>query len=202
MAFQSVPFTCEVDVIFRQNLEDCQMTFYGRKLSGYDQTDVDNLAAAMDAWADTQLKTVLSTSVTYLRTEVKGLQDELDLFAIVDTETGVGSVASEPLTNQNCLSVSRRTGFTGRSARGRVYFPLNSSFLTTNENIVDAADGIAILDVLDEVRQSMIFASFEEVVVSRVSNGVKRTEGLTLPVTTYFIVSLNVSSQQRRMPGK
>lgn len=202
MVFQSVPFTAEVTVQWQQSLQVCLMTFYGRKLSGYDQDDIDNLAAAMDAWANDEFKPELSSQCTYLGVLVKGLENAIDLFAFNATSTGLGGVASAPLTNQNCLAVSRRTGFTGRSARGRVYFPLNLADLTTNEDVVDGAAAATIEAALNEVRQNMIFAGFEEVIVSRVSAGVPRVVGLTLPVTTYFVVQNAVSSQQRRMPQK
>jgi hypothetical protein len=201
MAFQSVPETAEAVVRWQSNGEVCTMTFFGRYGEPYDQTAIDGLALQMDDWATDELKVRLSDQVTYLGVNVKGLEFQEDLEAENVTGAGVGGLEAAPMPNNVVKAIKRYTGRTGRSARGRVYWPLVTSQVdSTDENRASASETAVIVAALNEVRTYMDNAGWNEVVVSRQHNGVVRTEGETYVVQAYLSTSDVLNTQRRRLP--
>jgi len=203
MAFQSAPDMAEASVIWTCNAQRCTMTFGFVLPTGYDQGDIDQLALAMDVWAVNEFVPSISNQVTYEGVEVRGLESITDLFSFVDTNSQVGSIASAPMANHSCLSVKRFTGFTGRSARGRVYFPLTVSMIdATNEDLVGTAFVSAIEDALNEVVDVDGGVNWIHCIISRRISGVLRTEAFAVPVFGYTAVDNEIDTQRRRMGGK
>lgn len=202
MAFQSVPNTAEVVIEFLLNSVAFTNTFYAELPGPYDVTDLENLAAAMDLWVDTYLLPELGADTTYVRTTVRGLENIVDLEVINATNSGVGGVAVQALPVNLAFCVKRETGLTGRSARGRVYLAgFGLTYLSANENFWDATDMVDVINALNEIDDVMLGVGWTEVVVSRYSNGAKRTTGVTFPVTTYVAVDYRVDSRRDRLPG-
>lgn len=198
MPFQGVPFAAEAICRMTINSKPIVMTFYGTKLGGYGQADLEALAAAMDDWALNQLLSRLVTTATYDGFDVRGLQLENDFTATDISSAGAGVQASVALPNQNALAVKRRSALTGRSARGRVFVPLNEDNLQTNKNLVTQTTADTWVAALNEVKVHMATALFTEVIVSRITAGAPRVEGVTFEVVGYSVGNLNVDSQNRR----
>jgi len=201
MPFQPVPDTAEALVLMQQNGQPLTMTFHYLKVGGYDQEDIDALAAAVDVFAEAEIQPLLSTSSLYRGVEVRGLESTVDLFAAV-TNVGAGAIASNPLPNQNALAVKRVTGFTGRSARGRVFFPLCVAYLGTNEDEVDATSAETVRSSIEEAIDAAIGDGWIHVLVSRQQDGVVPDEAVTRTITEYQLSDLVIDSQRRRMPGR
>lgn len=201
MAFQSVVRTAEAVVRWTSNSVPCAMTFYGFFLAGnYNQTNLEVLADIMDAWAEAQFKPRLSDESAYDGVNVRGLQNENDFEVFNDTNAGNGDVAFPAMPNSVCLAVKRSSAFTGRSARGRVYFPLHSGMIdAANENLVDVTPVGNIVAALDLVRDAIDVGGWQEVIVSRYANGVKRTSGQDFPVIGYSVTDRRVDTQRRRL---
>lgn len=201
MAFQTVPNTLEAVVQLLINSGEVTMTFYARYPGAYGQAEADALAEQMDLWADTELKPALSSSATYVGVLVRGLELLNDVFAFNNTNTGVGDVVSAPLPNNVAKAVARRSGLTGRSARGRVYFPLYLAALDANENFITAVTAADLVARLEEVSTYMAVAGGTEVIVSRYTAGAPRLFGVTFGVQDYAVTSLRVDSRRDRLPG-
>lgn len=204
MAFQRVPFTYEVVVSWTMNGVPCINTFYVRVDEGdYSQTTAEDIAAAVDQWVFDYLKLAWGSSTVYTSTTVRGLNAAEDYYAQDATNTGVVGTYTTgvPLPNNAAFSVTRNTGLTGRSARGRVYLPLHAAMLTTDENVVAVAWYEVVKDSLDAFRAEVAaaVASAEEVVVSRYTGGALRSEAVTRPVTAYAASDLTVDTQRRRL---
>lgn len=202
MAFQSVPGTAEAVVRIQLNGVISTNTFYFEQGGGYTQSDIDNLASLVDAWVDNEYLPLISADAAYLSTNVRGLENIVDLAAVDSTGAGVGGVAQKPLPANVTIAIKRETGLTGRSARGRVYIiGMPITWLPTNENLVDPTLLTGMVAALNALRVDVAASSsWEEVVVSRYSNGVKRTTGVVFPVTTYINTDNTVDSQRGRLP--
>lgn len=202
MAFQRVPETAEVAVVYLSNLVNVQNTFYGRKVGGYSLADLELLAEGMDTWVDEIVKPIISNQINYVRVDVRGLDNENDLEATNADSAGAGGLAQNPNPNSVSFAVSRRSGFTGRSARGRIYWlPPTVNQLTSNENFILPTPAGAITDALNLVRTVMGALDFTEVIVSRYTGGEKRAEAVTFEVVEYTATDFRLDSRRDRMPS-
>jgi len=114
----------------------------------------------------------------------------------------VGVVAGGAMPNEVSYCVSLRSGFIGRSARGRFYVLGVPSGVMTSQNRVNSAYRTNITNTVGALRTTIAGTGFLQVIVSFVSGGVPRPGG---PV--YFVLQSAtttddiVDSQRRRRPG-
>jgi len=200
MAFQSVPDCAEIDVhgAWLPGGKVRQMTFYAVRAGGYDLDALQTLVDAVDAWAVASLRPLLAVDFTYLGTEVRGLELENDQVASSGAGFGVGGVATASLPGNVAIAVKRLSGFTGRSARGRVFwFNLGESQVTAD--IVSTAHGNAILAALDSLDDAVFGAGWQSVIVSRQHNGVVRPVGVVFALVNWALTDFVVDSQRQRI---
>jgi hypothetical protein len=202
MAFQKVVDTVEVTLVFQQNLENLTNTFHAEKPGGYSQEDIETLAAGVDTLVASEILPIITLDATYLRTEVRGLAVENDLFATDAASTGVGEQAVEGLPNSVTISLKKSSAFTGRSARGRWYWiGLPESNLGGNENQVTSAKVALIVAAIEALRGGVLAGAFTPVIVSRFTGGAQRSEGKTFDWIDTVAVNENVDSQRSRLAG-
>lgn len=200
MAFQEVPNSAEVSILYSQNSETLANVFHATLSTGYDFADIVDLAEAVDQSVVDNLRPEMTQDCNYLRTEVRGLDEENDLFATVDTGTGPGAIATAGLPNSVTLSIKKESGRTGRSARGRWYvvgIPLGN--LSSNENSFLSAEVTQWVAAVDEVRQDVQATQWAPVIVSRFTGGVARDFGVTFPWISSVAVNVFVDTQRRRL---
>ncbi len=201
MAFQSVPETFELIVQYVCNNVQMVNTFYASKSGGYNSSDLSDACEVMfDLWEGEMLP---QFPVAYILTSVaaRGLEDENDIEALYNPTDVGGSVGSNPTPNNVAFVVSRRSGLTGRSARGRVYLgPLPQANLQTDENFYSATQAALMVDGLNTIKVNLAVIGLTEVIVSRYSDGVKRATGVTFAVSEYAFTDLRVDSRRDRLP--
>lgn len=200
MAFQSVPNVAEIVIRMTGNNAPLSITHYARVTTPpYTSSDITALADAVDGWADTYLKQVLSTAYGYVRTDVRGLENENDFSANRSDGAGSGELTGTPLPNNVCLSIKRMSALTGKSARGRVYFPISTTLqLDTNERLVDSVRIGDIVDRLDLLNVAVDIAGWIPVIVSRFNNGVRRSVGVTFDQTAWVAVDRKIDTRRMR----
>lgn len=202
MAFQAVPNTAEVTIIFTQHLETFTNTFHVEKVAGYDQTDIDFIAGKVDANVATDLLPIMTADCTYERVEVRGLNTENDLFGTADANAGPGARVAGGLPGNVTLSIKKSSSFTGRSARGRWYFiGAPDDTLGSNENQFAAASVDDMVAGVEDLRAGSIAGDWVPVIVSRYAGGILRDEGETFDWISTVAVNNNVDSQRRRLTG-
>lgn len=200
MAFQAVPETAEVTVVYRQNLENITNSFHARLVGGYVLADLVVLAAAVDVAIAANWLPIQTLDALYQRVEVRGLAVENDLFAENSDSSGAGADVIEGLPNNVTLSVKKTSGLTGRSARGRLYFMgIPSNDLSTNENQWAAATVTAVEAAIEAVRVAITVTAWTPVIVSRFTGGLLRSVGVTFNWTGSVAVNINVDSQRGRL---
>jgi hypothetical protein len=132
----------------------------------------------------------------------RGLEFQNDIEYTYAPGNAFGTVASNPCPSNVAYAVSRRSGLTGRSARGRVFIgPMAVASLQTDENLVLAVWSQGTVDALNEIKTlpRILAQNLEEVIVSRFNNNAPRATGITFPVTTYVATDLRVDSQRGRL---
>lgn len=203
MTFQSAPECAEAVI---------QGTYGGTPIAnvlnfwypgGYDQANIDDLAEAVDAAVGTNYLPVCVDDVEYVQTLVRGLENVIDLQAANGASSGPGGDnAGTPLPGNVTLCITLRTGFTGRSARGRFYaWPAGSDSLLSPDVFVTAyADALEAF--LEEVKSQAIDVGWHLVILSRVSGGVPRGTATHLDVTSILARNTDSDSMRRRLkPG-
>ncbi len=204
MAFQSVPDTAQVNVVFSQNFEVMQNSFYAEHPGGYNLADLQALADAIDIVIDSIWKVRLPDECEYLRTDVRGLDTENDLVATADANSGPGDEVSSPLPNNVTLAIKKSSGLTGRSARGRTYWPAlpQDKLNPANENTLTTSYVTNIVAAVDSIRGTINgVGTWEAVLVSRFSAGAKRALGVTFPWVSTENVNTVIDTQRGRMPS-
>jgi hypothetical protein len=143
----------------------------------------------------------VSNQVTYVQSDVRGLEDENDFYMISNEEAGVGAQNTPPLPANVSLAVKRLSNLTGRSARGRVYVPfIPVNAQTSNENVLDTATVNAWVADLNELVGLAVGIGWQHVIISRFNNGAPRDDGVVFPVVTYAVTDYRLDSRRDRLP--
>lgn len=202
MPFQPVPDTVVAKLRYTWAFQRCENTLFFRLPTGWDLTTMDALAAGLfNIWED-HWRAQQSVSVELREILVTQLEGEVDLTTTYTPAAPIGGTNTSPsLPNSVSLCVSFRTGFTGRSARGRNYFiGLCEDQVTANS--VNDATQTAILNGYNAVLDLANDFPCQWVVVQRYANNVQLPAGVTRAITDILIVDDVVDSQRRRLPGR
>jgi len=201
VAFIPAPDCALVEVIGNQSGQPCEFTFAVQHSGAYDLANMVALAGAVDGWYNDNLLSSLPSSVTYEGVTVRGLSSEVDLrYDLSEPLPGLDTV-NDPFPAQVALCVTKRTGFTGRSARGRMYFwGINSQFRLDDRHIDDAGmSGYG--DTLDPLVTAVAGAGWAVGVLSYQTAGAPRVTAL-FTLLDHFQIRDNRLDTQRRRLGK
>lgn len=163
--------------------------------------NMGTLATALQSWLTTDYANRLPQEVVITQLQLTSLHTQNAVQLTVPLNI-VGVVAGGAMPNEVSYCVSLRTGFIGRSARGRFYILGVPTGVMTLQNRINAAYRTNITNTIGALRTTIASTGFLQVIVSYISNGVPRPGG---PV--YFVVQSAtttddiVDSQRRRRPG-
>jgi len=204
MAFQAVPDTAEINMIFTMNGVTVQNVFYAERAGGYVQADLQALADKIDTIFAVTWVTEQPDEVFYVKTEVRGLAVENDLVVEQTAGAGQGTHIGVTLPNQVTFACKKFSGLTGRSARGRTYWigiP-GTEVQSSNENLLKQAYADQIVADVDFVRtQIPTVGTWKAVLVSRFADKVKRVTGKTFPWIGTTHVGLVLDTLRPRLPA-
>jgi hypothetical protein len=202
MPFQPAVNCAEVVVHGVLNGQQCLNTFYARFGSAYTQADIDALAEAVDTWVDVEFLPQQPNNYSYVRTTVRGLTSAIDLEGENAASAGAGGASTSPFSNNSTLSIKRRSAFTGRGARGRIYLPSPSAGALADDNHVSAAFITTIQGVMNALSGMMADVNWEEVILHRVEAGASLPAAVIFTVVEYVVVDAIIDSMRRRLPGR
>lgn len=201
MAFQRVPETARAEVIYLQNSRYIENNFHARKEGGYSDSDLSILAAAVDAAVSTNWLPNQNDEVYYTKTVVTGLDAEED--TVVEDNSGAGPgalTATDDLPPSITKAITLRSGLTGRSARGRVYWIGASIGSLAGDNSLWQLTAVTTwVNNVDLVRVAIAAVGWLPVIVSRYHDGVKRDEGVTFEWTSTGSYELYVNTRRDRL---
>jgi|SRR5215216_734485 len=162
---------------------------------------IADLAIALDLWFSGAILPTLSESYFYSQVICRDLTSEFAVTGSSNVNQGTGGNPSEPAPNNVAGCISFRTGFVGRSFRGRNYVPgIPNDML--NKNTLDSDFTDAIVSGYTDLITAANAAGWVWVVCSFQANGAPRAAGLPTAVSSAMFVDQTVDSQRRRLPGR
>jgi hypothetical protein len=204
MAFQSVPLTYEIDTNWNYQGSPIQMGFFARVGAGaYGLASAQALAAAMGTFVAASFIDSLGVDTVLENVTVRGLQNENDVVVIDDTEAGAAGVMTNTNPSNVAFAFKRVSGLTGRSARGRVFWPVPSAARNVSaDNFVTSTWATTTVGLLNLIQDALVAAvpTAQEVIVSRYANGEKRPVGITFDITNWTYSDLRVDTMKGRLP--
>ena len=200
--FIPAPNTARVRMVYLLDGQTVMNVFYFLASAPMVYSDLTNLASeVLSAW-QAQLKPQQPEELTLSYIEATSL-DAADAFQYVlpVNEAGTNGT-SAVLPNNVTLSISFKTGVTGRSNRGRMYWlqlAEGQVVKSTVSPIFLATLMTKIEDFFDAIETGT--STFHSI-VSYCNDGTWRTTASVLPVESYVTVDTNIDSQRRRLPGR
>ncbi len=200
MAFVAVPQGVQVEVRWTLLDQKCENRFFVNAKAPVTQEIVIAVADAVTAWVGTNYGHIVSSLVTF--TEVVATDWSVPGgFQTAVPIAGAGILSENILPNEMSFCVSLRTGFRGRSARGRWFMPppvaeqqLDSNHVTTAYITLAVGTMQALIDDLFDAGWRMAVASF-------VTDKVPNTPPVLHDYTVAIAVDNVLDSQRRRKPG-
>lgn len=201
MPFQSVPECAEAVINFTTSGKSQVNVLNFWKPGGYNQVDINDLAVAVDGVVGSDYLPILAAGTNYDFTLVRGLTSIVDLTATSALNAGPGTnPGTVELPSNVTLCITLRTGFTGRSARGRFYTVGPTQNDMAAQNLFKSAYGNAAVTMLENIQIAVGAYSWQLVIVSRFSGGARRAVGIKTPVNDIAYRNLDSDSQRGRLP--
>jgi len=198
MANRPVPDTVEVQVRGTLLGQQVENTFYGKYVSPPDETQLQTLADDIaDNWVENGLA-LLPGGWSGREVYVRDLSAPIAVQATsLNILAEVGTAVGDTMPSLISKAFARRSGLTGRSSRGRIYWMgLSESFVSNN--LFDSVLAGLIIDFLEGQDSIMAGLGFTPVIVSRFQAGAELTTPLTYPVAAWLATDLSVDTRRSR----
>jgi len=197
MPFQSVPSTIEVLVSGTFNGIPWQNTFYYNYVTPPDEETLGDLLDDLNAVISADWLELIPANVAVTSLYARDLENEVAVQSLLGLMGSVGTASGAALPTFNSLAISRRSGFAGRSARGRIFW-VGFTESQVSDNTVDGTLLNNIVTAIENFDAAANLAGFTPVIVSRWSGGVLRAEGVTYDIQTWFATDNKVDTMRSR----
>lgn len=162
--------------------------------------DLTAIATVFAGWWATNMRPNFTTAISLTRIVATDMSEEDGAQVVYVTglpSAGTAGGASAP-NNVACVT-TLRTGFSGRSKRGRKYW---GGFAASEvaDNFISTTLGTAVLADMTSLDNAIDTAGFALVVSSLYHDHAPREEGENTIVST-FSMDTRVDTQRRRLPG-
>lgn len=200
MAFIPVPNGLRVAVEYRLNGQLVVNVYYLETEVAVTSVNLAALASIFVDWWTTNMRQNFTTSMALERIVVtdvsvaNGLQEAQSVAPVIP-----GTAATAPAPNSVAVVVSHRTGYSGRSFRGRTYLA-GFSASEVADNYISAALAANIVSDMLSLRSALFLAGHKLSVASFRANGVPRSVAVLTNVTS-FVINTRIDTQRRRLPG-
>jgi len=199
MAFIPVPDTIQVEVRGELQGVNVENTFYYLSPGTIDQALLDAVADAALAYVEGDMS-LFNNNFTLREVYARDLSDSTFLSALAPSLTSPTGAYTDPNPNQVTFALKRTSGFSGRSARGRIFWMGIAEGHTSGTNIMDVGAANDMVDWLKNLDIAVALEGVTPVIVSRYNAGVPRTTGVTYPLADWSWSDLRVDTQKGRLP--
>lgn len=200
MPFVPAPNCVQVELRWTLDSQKCENRFFVDMTEPPSVENMTALSAVVAGWVENEYAPIVNGAITFTEALYTDWTTQLGV-QLTQPLSLVGGTSGTMLPNESSFCVSLRTGFRGRSARGRWYMPppdqaarLGINTLTTT--YVGLAAG-ALSTLIDNIIGGGWFMS----VVQFRSNNVKLTTGVVRRFSHALAVDNLLDSQRRRKPG-
>jgi len=196
------PNVAEVTMTFLQDGQYLINKHHFVNTAGWDEGSLNNLGTAVREWWNTNLRPRVPGSIQLVEIEAVDLTLNSNLGISVQTGLPIaGGNTDAALPANVTLAIKKGTGLVGRSHRGRTYH-IGLAEGQVTMNTVIPAEVTILRDAYDELKEPLgVAIPVDLCVLSEVSGGVPRAEGICTPVTGIGVDPV-VDSQRRRLPGR
>lgn len=187
-----------VEILGMQDGQSCEMTIGAQHTGAYILSDLVDLAGAVDGWFNADFLSLIGTGAFYEGVTVRGLDSEDDIrYDLSEPLEGTNGGAALPANVAVCAT--KRTGFTGRSNRGRMYaWGVPEGAQLDQRHLTSTFVG-AYNTSFDQLLTAIVAASFEPVVISYYHNGAARTTAQVRGITALELNDNRLDTQRRRL---
>jgi hypothetical protein len=204
MPFVPVANTAHAVVHQRLDNQEVLNNLYFQHVGGPPSSvDLGNLAQGLLDYWTTNMLPFQSAQLTLERVSARDLTAANGL--VIEAAAGPGTVggsSNDFLPNNVAFCISFRTGFAGRSFRGRNYF----GGLTEQEVTDNTVNALTVANLVEAYNNMVLVGAvatgWDWVIVSRQSGGVDRPAGVVTPVVTAVATDDRVDSMRTRLPGR
>lgn len=199
MAFQSVPDTMEIVVNMRLHGVPVVNVLAARGAGAPSPSALEGIAVLVADWWQVSLAPEVSTELFLTGVTTRDLTSALGpSYELLVSPNASGQVPGGSLPGNVAFVVSHRTGFGGRSFRGRSYVPgIPGGSFDNNEVLPAFADGVT--NAFNVLRSRLGEGTWALAVVSRFTGGAERPAGISTPITNSTYANLKVDTQRRRL---
>lgn len=202
MAFVEVPNVTMLEAVYIQAGSYTENVFYYLAPGVATVTDIQELGAAWITEWNANMKVCIPIETSLVNVKLTDLTTAISpVVNWAATLPIAGTRSTNILPSNVTLAFTRRTALRGRSFRGRIYWPGLCESDVTQNTVASALVAQIVNALLAMNVVTTTLGNWEQVVVSRVSNGVERATGLATPVTTWGSDGI-VDSMRRRLPGR
>jgi len=200
MPFVAAPNIVQVEIRAIKNAAKIENRIFINCLHTPTATDLAAIETIVATEVNGFWPAILPSDVTITELHQKSLQTANDISkTLAFGGPLVGTVTGEPLPNQCSLAIKLTTGFTGRSARGRLYW-LGLSIDQVTSNIVNSTNTALMLASMNRLRANLLAANYLWTIVSFRANGVPRPGGpVYFQVTGASLTDSQVDTQRGRV---
>jgi len=202
--FIPAPNTSSVELIYTAGAYVLENVLHVYKGSPYTLAQLQAQRAIFDTWDNTYWKIGRPGFVSLSRIHSKALDTTASPFedyalAIPRAGTNGGGF----MTLAPTFAVKLTSGFSGRSARGRIYVPgLTQSMMSDGYGNVLAAQANAWVGYVNQLITALAAGGYTLCVTSYRNNKAWRTTAKNFDVTAVSYSDLHADVQRRRMPGR
>lgn len=192
--------TAKVEMRYTLLGQPAMNVFYFQGSTNWTLVTLEALADAVEAEWLSNIRGLQHAGVTLnsiVCTDVE-VEDGLQFENNVGT---AGNREGAALPNNVTIAISFRTGFSGRSRRGRLYH-MGLVEADVTDNSIGVLVGAALLsnygNFFSEIAST---TTTQHVIVSYCNNGDWRTDALITPVASYVLTDTTVDTQRKRLPA-
>lgn len=202
MAFIPTPNGVKVCMRYRQAGQQVCNVYHVDNGTSPSADDLTAIATTFGDWYESYAKANQSPSLVLEAIEVTDISVSSGAgIEYVPSGGVVGTNGGNPLANSITLAVKLATGFTGRSKRGRSYWPGLTTDDMADANHVTGAFASDLAVVFDHLITLLEGAGTPLSVLSLFTSGLPRLAGVLTHITN-ALVNTTVDNQRRRLPDR
>jgi len=200
MPFVPVPNTIQLEVRGTLLSEDVENTFYYLSPGAIDQAILDAVAEASRDYVEAEISQ-FSSGFLFKEVYARDLSSGTFLSSLAPASGVFVGAFADPAPNNATFALKRTSGFSGRSARGRIFWMGIAETMTNGDNFMTSIVADNMVDWLLNHDLAVAAEGVAPVIVSRFNAGVPRTTGVTYPIADWSYSDLRLDTMRGRLPG-
>lgn len=199
MAFIPLPGGIKVTMELALNNEPIVYVFHVAYANPIVSANLAFLTDLVRDWWNLEFRQNFTTTIALERVVALDVSEEDGLVDVLDVSPPIaGTIASTAAPNNVATVVTKLTGFSGRSFRGRVYLA-GIAQAEVVDNFIGNTLAAAILVDMQSLATQLQTNDYDFIVASYRANNAPRVTAVGTPITA-FAMDTRIDTQRRRLP--